>query len=134
MIRIPTSSTFPGLNLTQAVAILLGYLHLQIEPPEPSAPEPAPIAKVDGLMSHLDVALAEIGFADPGNPDRMLRKLRRLFGRAGITENEVKIIRGICRQMQWAARTDPVKVAESAERQRLAAAIGGASDVSETDS
>ncbi len=134
VIRIPTSSTFPVLNLTQAVAILLGYFHLQIEPPEPSAPEPAPIAKVDGLMSHLDVALAEIGFADPGNPDRMLRKLRRLFGRAGITENEVKIIRGICRQMQWAARTDPVKVAESAERQRLAAKVEGGSDGSENDS
>lgn len=134
VIRIPTSPTFPVLNLTQAVAILLGYLHLQIEPPEPSAPEPAPIAKVDGLMSHLDVTLAEIGFADPGNPDRMLRKLRRLFGRAGITENEVKIIRGICRQMQWAARTDPGEVTESAERQRLAVAEGRESNESETDS
>lgn len=128
VIRIPTASSFPVLNLTQAVAILLGYFHLQIEPPEPSAPVPAPITKVDGLMKHLDQALAEIGFADPGNPDRMLRKLRRLFGRAGITENEVKIIRGICRQMQWAARTDPINVAESAERQRLKAAEGGTSD------
>jgi tRNA/rRNA methyltransferase len=121
VIRIPTSPDFPVLNLTQAVAILLGYFSLQIEPPEPTAPKPATIAKVEGLMSHLDAALAEIGFADPGNPDRMLRKLRRLFGRAGITENEVKIVRGICRQMQWAARTDPAKVAESAERRRMVA-------------
>jgi TrmH family RNA methyltransferase len=121
VIRIPTSPAFPVLNLTQAVAILLGYFHLQIETPEPTAPRPATIAKVEGLMNHLDEALAEIGFADPGNPDRMLRKLRRLFGRAGITDNEVKIVRGICRQMQWAARTDPVKVAEAAERRRLAA-------------
>lgn len=121
VIRIPTSPDFPVLNLTQSVAILLGYLHLQIEPPEPTAPNPATIAEVEGLMSHLDAALAEIGFADPGNPDRMLRKLRRLFGRAGITENEVKIVRGICRQMQWAARTDPAKVAESAEKRRMAA-------------
>ena len=62
-------------------------------------------------MGHLEVALAEIGFADPDNPERIIRKLRRLFGRAGITENEVKIVRGICRQMQWAARTDPEIVA-----------------------
>jgi len=133
VIRIPTSSTFPVLNLTQAVAILLGFLHLQIEPPTPSAPEPAQGAEVDGLMSHLDLALAEIGFSDPGNPDRMLRKLRRLFGRAGITENEVKIIRGICRQMQWAARTEPEKVAASAEKQRCAATIDGASDEPEAE-
>jgi TrmH family RNA methyltransferase len=128
VIRIPTSPAFPVLNLTQAVAILLGYLHLEIQPPEPTAPQPATIPEVEGLMRHLEESLAEIGFADPGNPDRMLRKLRRLFGRAGITDNEVKIIRGICRQMQWAARTDPARVAESAERRRLSATGDRGSD------
>jgi len=111
VIRIPTAAEFPVLNLTQAVAILLGYLTLELEPPERSAPLPAAETEVDGLMSHLGVALTEIGFADPKNPERILRKLRRLFGRAGITANEVKIIRGICRQMEWAARTDPEIVA-----------------------
>lgn len=111
VIRIPTEANFPVLNLTQAVAILLSYLTLQIEPPQTSAPLPATETKVDGLMGHLEVALADIGFADPANPERIIRKLRRLFGRAGITENEVKIVRGICRQMQWAAKTDPKIVA-----------------------
>jgi tRNA/rRNA methyltransferase len=111
VIRIPTAAEFPVLNLTQAVAILLGYLTLQVGPAEPSAPQPAAEIEVDGLMSHLDGALTEIGFADPRNPERILRKIRRLFGRAGITANEVKIVRGICRQMQWAARTDPEIVA-----------------------
>jgi tRNA/rRNA methyltransferase len=111
VIRIPTTAAFPVLNLTQAIAILLGYLTLQVEPPPPSAPLPASEARVDGLMRHLEVALADIGFADPKNPERILRKLRRLFGRAGITDNEVKIVRGICRQMQWAAKTDPEIVA-----------------------
>jgi len=113
VIRIPTAASFPVLNLTQAIAILLGYLSLQVEPPKQSAPLPAEEASVDGLMRHLGIALGDIGFADPSNPDRILRKLRRLFGRAGITENEVKIVRGICRQMQWAARTDP-KIVETA--------------------
>jgi len=111
VIRIPTAEHFPVLNLTQAVAILLSYLTLQIEPPASSAPLPATESKVDGLMGHLEIALAEIGFADPDNPERIIRKLRRLFGRAGVTENEVKIVRGICRQMQWAAKTDPEIVA-----------------------
>lgn len=111
VIRIPTSADFPVLNLTQAVAVLLGYLTLELKPVQRSAPLPAAETEVDGLMSHLNDALADIGFADPRNPHRILRKLRRLFGRAGITENEVKIVRGICRQMQWAARTDPDIVA-----------------------
>lgn len=111
VIRIPTETDFPVLNLTQAIAILLGYFSLHVEPPPPSAPLPAPETLVDGLMNHLDLALGDIGFADPSNPERILRKLRRLFGRAGITENEVKILRGVCRQMRWAARTDPKIVA-----------------------
>jgi TrmH family RNA methyltransferase len=113
VIRVPTSPRFPVLNLTQAIAVMLSYLSLEVEPPESSAPLPAAEVVVDGLMHHLDTALADIGFSDPGNPKRILRKLRRLFGRAGITENEVKILRGVCRQMQWAARTDPAIVAES---------------------
>jgi TrmH family RNA methyltransferase len=107
VIRIPTSAAFPVLNLTQAIAILLGYLCIEVEPRERTAPAPAPTTQVDGLMDHLESALADIGFTDPDNPERILRKLRRLFGRAGVTSNEVKIVRGICRQMQWAARTDP---------------------------
>lgn len=120
VIRIPTVAAFPVLNLTQAVAVLLGHVSLRLTPSEPSAPRPAPTDVVDGMMDHLDAALSEIGFADPGNPDRILRKLRRLFGRAGITDNEVKIVRGICRQMRWAARADPALIAESAARRRAA--------------
>lgn len=111
VIRIPTAETFPVLNLTQAIAILLGVLTIEVEPPAERAPLPASEVAVDGLMRHLEAALGDIGFADPANPERVLRKLRRLFGRAGITDNEVKIVRGICRQMQWAARTDPELVA-----------------------
>jgi tRNA/rRNA methyltransferase len=113
VIRVPTSPAFPVLNVTQTVAILLGFFSFEVEPPRPSAPKPAPTVTIEGLMDHLGAALGDIGFADPGNPDRILRKLRRLFGRAGITENEVKIIRGVCRQMQWAAKTDPEIVANA---------------------
>ncbi len=110
VVRIPTDDGFPVLNLTQAIAILIGYLKLQAAPPPPSAPEPATEGAVDGLMGHLELALADIGFTEPDNPERILRKLRRLFGRAGITDNEVRILRGVCRQMRWAARSDPETV------------------------
>ena len=58
-------------------------------------------------MNHLKQSLLTIGFLDPASPQRILRQLRRLFGRAGITANEVKILRGICRQMEWAAGARP---------------------------
>ena len=103
VVRIPTVPDFPVLNLTQTIAIMVAYLHMGLEPSAPTAPEPAAQELVAGLMDHLETSLSAIGFLDPENPQRVLRKLRRLFGRAGITENEVAILRGICRQMEWAA-------------------------------
>jgi len=108
-IRIPTVGEFPVLNLTQAIAILLGYISIEVDPGPADGPTPAPAESVERLMEHLHEGLMAIGFLDPSSPQRMLRKLRRLFGRAGITENEVAILRGICRQMMWAARTGPLR-------------------------
>jgi len=107
VIRVPTDPDFPVLNLAQAVAILVSLVHGAEEVSDSSAPEPAPQDLVDGLMNHLNESLFTIGFLDPQSPQRILRQLRRLFGRAGITTNEVKILRGICRQMEWAAGARP---------------------------
>lgn len=107
VIRVPTDPEFPVLNLAQAVAILVSRLHGVENSSANNAPEPAPQDLVDGLMNHLNDSLSTIGFLDPQSPQRILRQLRRLFGRAGITASEVKILRGICRQMEWAAGAKP---------------------------
>ncbi len=110
VVTIPTVAHFPVLNLAQAVAILLGYIAIQGTHEIERAPRPATQERVDGLMEHLASTLLTIGFLDPQSPHRILRKLRRLFGRAGITDNEVAVLRGVCRQMDWAAhhpRSEP---------------------------
>jgi tRNA/rRNA methyltransferase len=106
VIRAPTDPEFPVLNLAQSVAILVAFVEAA-HGVGASGPEPAPQREVDGLMGQLRQSLLTIGFLDPKSPQRILRKLRRLFGRAGITANEVKIVRGICRQMEWAAGARP---------------------------
>ena len=104
VVTIPTAVDFPVLNLAQAVAILLGYIRIQGAQENQRAFQPASQERVDGLMEHLASSLLAIGFLDPQSPHRILRKLRRLFGRAGITDNEVAVLRGMCRQMEWASR------------------------------
>jgi len=101
--RIPTDPSFPVLNLTQSIAILLGHLAIELAP---SLEAPEGLARheaVEALMHHMEEALLQIGFLDPVNPARILRKLRRILGRAAITEEEVTILHGICRQTLWAA-------------------------------
>jgi len=119
VIRIPTDPAFPVLNLAQAVAILVATIRAADQSSVSSTLEPAPQDEVDGLMGHLEQSLHVIGFLDPKSPRRILRQLRRLFGRAAITANEVKILRGICRQMEWAAGAKPARfsnVGEDTER------------------
>lgn len=106
VIRIPTVAGFPVLNLAQAVAITVAFL-VPVSGDEVGEPvRPAPHERVEALMHHARRALLEIGFLDPANPDRILRKLRRIVGRAALTENDVAILHGICRQMLWAADGD----------------------------
>ncbi len=107
VVRIPTQPEFPVLNLTQSIAILLGVMSLEITGPVPGLPEPAPEAELAALMSHLRQSLLAIGFLDAANPERILRKLRRLLGRAGATSKEIAILHGICRQMEWARSAPP---------------------------
>jgi tRNA/rRNA methyltransferase len=113
VIRIPTVTVFPVLNLAQAVAILVSTIRVE-DGATKGVPEPAPQDAVDGLMVHLEESLSTIGFLDPQSPQRILRQLRRLFGRAGITDNEVKILRGVCRQMEWAAGARPGRFSRGA--------------------
>lgn len=107
VLRIPTADRFPVLNLAQAIAISVAILGpVLTDPVMDGSPVPAPHEAVEALMTHAERALLAIGFLDPANPARILRKLRRILGRAGVTEDEVTILHGICRQMLWAAGND----------------------------
>ncbi len=109
VVRIPTEESFPVLNLVQAIAVLLGFLSFGVdEAVLPRKEIPAPNSRVEALMEHLERSLMDIGYLDPANPARIMRKLRRIIGRAAVSENEVAILRGICRQIDWAARTAPM--------------------------
>ena len=45
--------------------------------------------------------LTDIGFLDPQNPDHILRSFRRIFGRAGLNDREVRILRGLWSRLDW---------------------------------
>ena len=49
---------------------------------------------------HLKEVLLETGFLNPRNPKQLMRRLRTLFNRAELDENEVNIMRGILTSYQ----------------------------------
>jgi tRNA/rRNA methyltransferase len=104
LVRIPSSEQFPSLNLAQAVMILCYELYYACSAESYSfSPrgELAPTAKVERMYGELKALLLKVGFLDPNNPERIMRALRRLFGRTGLTAREVSIFRGIIDQIEW---------------------------------
>ena len=62
---------------------------------DPFVSVPAAIDDIERFYVHLERVLAQTGFHDPARPRRLMPKLRRLFGRAGLEKDEINILRGI---------------------------------------
>ena len=110
-IHIPSNPDFSSLNLGAAVQVLAYTIRMAVladkpvEQPEPGFREhPAPHEQVEGFYSQLADTLNEIDFHKGRSPDSAMRKLRRLFGNAELTEQEVRILRGILADAQRMAR------------------------------
>ena len=103
---IDTSDAYPSLNLAQAVLLVCWELRRAWRAGAPAARAPvaaAPAAEVEALYDHLQEALLRIGFLNRQNPEHLMFALRALFGRAALTTPEVRMLRGLARQMSWAA-------------------------------
>jgi tRNA/rRNA methyltransferase len=101
LVTIPTSA-FSSLNLAQAVMILCYELRMVgNQGVEQFVPRLASRRELDGMYEHLKETLLKINFINPENPDYWMQNIQRFFSRVGLQARDVKIIRGICRQMSW---------------------------------
>ena len=57
-------------------------------------------SQLAGMYAHLHDALDYLGFFGSNNPDIVMRRLKGLFNRAGTTQRELSIVRGICSAIQ----------------------------------
>jgi len=63
-------------------------------------------------------ALLKIGFLDSENPEHMLLAFRRILGRAGLEDTDVRIFTGLFRQIEWYAEKG-WKVVEEKEKRGI---------------
>ena len=103
-ISIPTHPDYGSLNLAQAVQLLaydwrqaLGGFDVTPRVPDATL---ADGAQVQGLLDHWQQALADVGFLDPAAPKKLMPRLNQLINRAGLSTEEVHILRGMARAMQ----------------------------------
>ena len=97
--RIPSMESFPSLNLAQAVMVVSYELfRASIEIPKKEI-RLAQAEELERMLEHMERTLLRIGFLDSNNPQRIMRVLRRLFGRTQMEAREVQIMQGIWSQM-----------------------------------
>ena len=98
-VRIPSMESFPSLNLAQAVMVIC-YELFQASKEIPKVPiQLAQAEQLEKMFEHMEKTLIQIGFLDSNHPERIMRALRRLFGRSQMDEREVQILQGIWSQM-----------------------------------
>jgi len=95
---IPANPDYGSLNLAAAVQIACYELATAAEAfavPRAAARKAATVADLEGLFAHLESAAIASGFLDPARPGRFMDRMRRLFARAAVERQEIKLFRGL---------------------------------------
>jgi tRNA/rRNA methyltransferase len=101
LLTIPTTE-FASLNVAQAVVIVLYEIFTaSLDRPPEFVPRLANVFELENMYRHLATTLAKIHFINPENPEYWMMNIRRFFARMQLRARDIKIIRGICRQIEW---------------------------------
>ena len=119
-LSIPSNPNFGSLNIGAALQVIAYEWRLALGGfadavrPEPfdgfrtgsvegsagaRADTKADAAQVAGLLAHWEQSLTVMGFLNPDAPKKLMPRLNQLFNRAGVTQEEIHILRGIAKMM-----------------------------------
>ena len=108
LVSIPTGSSYGSLNLAMAVQVI-AYELLLAGRDEYAAAEArgVPLAsavEMEKFYGHLAEVMDEAGFRDRNGDGHLMSRVRRLFNRAVLDQNEMNILRGILTAVQGRRR------------------------------
>ncbi|AVG18471.1 tRNA (cytosine(32)/uridine(32)-2'-O)-methyltransferase TrmJ [Chromobacterium vaccinii] len=110
LVTIPGNPDYFSLNLAMAVQVMTYELfsHTDVDVEYLRAEgEAATQSEVDGMCGHLEQAMDEIGYFQRRNSERLMRRMRTMFHRAGMLREEIDILRGFYKQVQRTASGRP---------------------------
>jgi tRNA/rRNA methyltransferase len=123
-LNIPSSPQFGSLNLAAALQVVAYEWRLALggygdagategaEPVDAATPVTgasaegssrfdllADASQMAGMLAHWERSLIAVGFLDPQAPKKLMPRLNQLFNRAGLTQGEIHILRGIAKMI-----------------------------------
>jgi tRNA/rRNA methyltransferase len=106
-ICIPSNPEYPSLNLAQAVGVCLYELY-QSQGDSQNYPETleekselASLEALEGYYQHLETVLLKVNYLYPHTAQAKMEKFRRLINRTNLQAQELAMLRGILRQIEW---------------------------------
>jgi tRNA (cytidine32/uridine32-2'-O)-methyltransferase len=108
-VYIPTGPRFSSLNLAQAVLLVAAALHRASTSAIHSESNSLPVhtmavgSEIESLFEAMEWTLEKIGFLKPPAKKMAVRRLRKIFMRAEVDSEEVKLLRAMFRQVIRAA-------------------------------
>ena len=107
LIRIPANPDYPSLNLAMAVQLVCYELFRAAGSPasvRPLSELPVPLAsgeEMERFYTHLQQVMEEVDFRDrTQGGTHLMTRIRRLFQRCEMDQNEVNILRGLLTSVQ----------------------------------
>ncbi len=108
VISLNTSENYPSLNLSHAVAIILHQFNqfneIDLTKPNRVLSYPADFIKLEDCINDAGSLLLDIGFLMKHTYSAKMSKIKQLFLRAEIKDDEVALVRGIINQARWAIK------------------------------
>ncbi len=108
IVHIPTNPDYSSLNLAAAVQIMAYELRMAftetitgqlarptVQPTIQTIRQLASFHEIELFYRHLEQAMIDSEFLDPKQPKRLMQRIRRMFARAQLEQEEVNILRGI---------------------------------------
>lgn len=120
-VRIPSGAEYPALNLAQAVAICCHELYQAQEQPNSAQPQNSEVLNaatldiLEGYYEHLEAVLLKIGYLYPHTAPARMQKFRYLLNRGTPSKEEVTMLRGILRQVEWALQSQPKPIVDESQ-------------------
>lgn len=102
LVEIPTAGELKSLNLSHAVMVICYELFMaRSEPPPRFTPKLARESELEGMYGQLQELFLKIHFINQQNPEYWMLNVRRFLSRVKLYSREVRLVRGLCRQLEW---------------------------------
>ena len=103
IVTIPTLSAASSLNISHAVMLICYAIFRSVNKITEISPaaQLAPSEKTEPMYEQMQSILLDAGFLNKQNPKPVMGMFREILTRANLTISDVKLIRGVIRQLRW---------------------------------